>query len=71
MLVIIQFKLLFLTITFLAQFGKQNYGNYRQGAYIADPLLIHAELMTQIDDRLEETAGLIFAKYIEDRQQNA
>lgn len=59
------------TITFLAQFGKQNDGNYSQGVYIADPLLIHAELMTESDDRLEETAGLIFAKYIEDRQQNA
>lgn len=59
------------TITFLTQFGKQNYGAYHQGTYIADPLLIHAELMTESDDRLEETAGLIFAKYIEDRLQNA
>ncbi|BAZ09642.1 hypothetical protein NIES4071_14520 [Calothrix sp. NIES-4071] len=58
-------------ITFLAQFNNQNYGNYSQGTYIADPLLIHAELMTESDDRLEETAKLIFAKYIEDKQQNA
>lgn len=58
-------------ITFLAQFGKQNYGNYSQGAYIADPLLLHAELMTESDERLQETAELIFTKYIEPRQQNA
>jgi hypothetical protein len=58
-------------ITFLTQFGKQNYGNCIEGAYIADPLLIHAELMTENDDRIEETAELLFAKYIESRYQNA
>lgn len=58
------------TITFLKQFSKQNYGIYNQGTYIADPLLIHAELMIESDDRLEETAELIFAKYIEDKLQN-
>lgn len=59
------------TITFLRQFGKQNHGTYNQKAHIADPLLIHAELMIENDDRLEETAELIFTKYIEEKQQNA
>ncbi|BAZ17244.1 hypothetical protein NIES4071_91220 [Calothrix sp. NIES-4071] len=58
-------------ITFLTQFGKQNYGASIQGACVADPLLIHAELMTESDDRLEETAELIFTKYIKDKYQNA
>ncbi len=59
------------TITFLKQFGKQNYGTCIKGAYIAEPLLIHAELMTENDDRIEETAELLFATYIKDRCQNA
>lgn len=51
-------------ISFLKQFGNFNHGSYNQGSYIADPLLIHAELMIESNDRLEETAKRIFTKYI-------
>lgn len=51
-------------ISFLKQFGNFNHGSYNQGSYIADPLLIHAELMIESNDRLEETAQRIFTKYI-------
>lgn len=55
-------------ITFLAQFGNQNNGSYKQEEYIANLLFIHAELMLETDERLEETAELIFTKYIEGQQ---
>ncbi|BDA69202.1 hypothetical protein RIVM261_058650 [Rivularia sp. IAM M-261] len=55
-------------IYFLKQFGNLNHGSYDQGSYIADPLLIHAELMIESNDRLEETAKRIFTKYIISRQ---
>lgn len=57
-------------IYFLKQFGNFNHGSYNQGSYIADPLLIHAELMIESNDRLEETAKRIFTKYITIRQQD-
>ncbi|MDJ0616095.1 MAG: type IV toxin-antitoxin system AbiEi family antitoxin [Calothrix sp. MO_192.B10] len=58
-------------IIFLQQFGLDNAGDYNQAEPIADPLLIHAELMMENNERLEETAKRIFIKYIEPRQQNA
>jgi hypothetical protein len=58
-------------IKFLAKFGKQNCDNNNKIAYIADPLLVHAELMIESDDRLEETAEIIFSKYIEERQHSS
>lgn len=57
-------------ISFLKQFGNFNHGSYNQDLYIADPLLIHAELMIDSNDRLEETAKRIFTKYIISRQQD-
>ena len=58
-------------IIFLQQFGTQNACTDLQGEFIADPLLIHAELLMENNDRLRETAERLFAKYIEDRQKNA
>ncbi len=58
-------------IIFLQQFGSDNADDYNQRELIADPLLLHAELMMGNNERLEETAKLILAKYIKDRQQNA
>lgn len=57
-------------ISFLKQFGNLNHSSYEQGSYVADPLLIHAELMIESNDRLEETAKRIFTKYIISRQQD-
>ncbi|RUT02143.1 hypothetical protein DSM106972_062180 [Dulcicalothrix desertica PCC 7102] len=57
-------------ISFLKQFDNFNHGSYNQDLYIADPLLIHAELMIDSNDRLEETAKRIFTKYIISRQQD-
>lgn len=58
-------------IIVIQQFGLHNADDYNQPELIADPLLIHAELMIQNNERLEETAKRIFVKYIEARQQNA
>jgi hypothetical protein len=58
-------------IIFLQQFGSHNADDYDRPEPIADPLLIHAELMIGNNERLEETAKRIFANFIEARQQNA
>lgn len=58
-------------IIFLKQFGSQNFWNDNQPDSLADPLLIHAELLIENNDRRRETAERIFSKYIEDRQKNA
>ncbi len=57
-------------IIFLQQFGANNALNNKQEEFIADPLLIHAELMLSNDDRLMETAARIFNLYIEDIAKN-
>lgn len=57
-------------IIFIQQFGKQNAGCYNQPEPIADPLLLHAELLLSDNDRLRETAERIYEKFILDRQQN-
>ncbi|MBW4510311.1 MAG: hypothetical protein KME64_27900 [Scytonematopsis contorta HA4267-MV1] len=57
-------------IIFLQQFGKQNYGSYNRLEPIADPLLIHAELLLDNDDRVRETAERFFNKFIQYTQQN-
>ena len=58
-------------ITFLKKWTslatcKNNY-NFKNSHLLADPLLIHAELMMSKDERLRETAGIIFNKYIKPR----
>ena len=58
-------------IIFCKQFGFYNAYHYNQSEPIVDPLLIHAELRMENNERLEETAERIFMKYIKDRQQNA
>lgn len=52
-------------ITFLQQFGVNNALDNKQEEFIADPLLIHTELMLSNDKRLMETAARIFDLYIE------
>jgi hypothetical protein len=56
-------------IIFLQQFGDWNAFNDVDS--LADPLLIHAELMRENDERLSETAERLFDRYIEDRRKNA
>ncbi len=58
-------------IIFLQQFGTQNAFSNNQVDKIADPLLIHTELIKENNDRLTLTAERLFDKYIEDRRQNA
>jgi hypothetical protein len=58
-------------VIFLQQFGTQNALSNNQAEKIADPLLIHAELIKENNDRLTSTAERLFDKYIEDRRKNA
>ena len=58
-------------IIFIKQFGHQNFWHDFRPDPLADPLLIHAELLSENNDRLRETAERLFSKYIEDRQKNA
>jgi hypothetical protein len=52
-------------ITFLRTFGKENGYLLRENdLLIADPLLIHAELMMIPDDRIKEIAQQIYYQYI-------
>jgi hypothetical protein len=58
-------------ITFLKKYtihddAWKNNGNAKN-SNLADPLLIHAELMMSKDERLRETADIIFNKYIKPR----
>jgi hypothetical protein len=59
------------SITMLKQFGTKNQYKDNQYDYIADPLLIHAELALHPDERLKETARRIYNQYIVTRQQIA
>jgi hypothetical protein len=58
-------------ITFLKKWTSlatwKNNDNFKNSHLLADPLLIHAELMMSKDERLRETAGIIFNKYIKPR----
>ena len=57
-------------ITFLKKWTSRdtwkNNGNAKN-SNLVDPLLIHAELMMSKDERLRETADIIFNKYIKPR----
>lgn len=54
-------------VTFLKQFGTQNQWNNDDKYPIADPLLIHAELMIDPDSRLKEMANIIYEQKIAPR----
>jgi hypothetical protein len=51
-------------ITFLKKWISLDAWNNNENSILADPLLIHAELMMSKDERLRETADIIFNKYI-------
>ncbi|NMF85750.1 type IV toxin-antitoxin system AbiEi family antitoxin [Nodosilinea sp. P-1105] len=55
------------SITFLNQFGTSNAWDNNRFSYIADPLLLHAELSLETDERLKETAQRIFDDFIAER----
>ena len=54
-------------ITFLNQFGTSNPWENDRFPYLADPLLLHAELSLETDERLKETAQRIFDDFIAER----
>jgi hypothetical protein len=49
-------------VTFIRQFGTEN--PWTKASSLADPLLVHAELLTSTDDRLLETADILLDEYI-------
>ncbi len=53
-------------VVFLKSFGTDNSWQERSG--IAHPLLIRAELLTQNDSRLQETANLLLDRYIQEKE---
>ncbi len=55
-------------ITFIRQFGTEN--AWTKASSLADPLLVHAELLTSTDDRLHETADILLNEYIKPRDQH-
>ncbi|MBK1987482.1 hypothetical protein A0J48_008020 [Sphaerospermopsis aphanizomenoides BCCUSP55] len=58
-------------IIILKQFGNKNQLKYNSSEPVADPLLIHAELLLNPDTRLKETAKRLYEKYIITRQEIA
>jgi hypothetical protein len=54
-------------VTILEQFGTQNAWNSDEFKHLADPLLIHGELLIENDSRLCETASLLFDRFIAPR----
>lgn len=59
-------------IAFLQAFGQVKYQQNKLGGFqksLANPLLIHAELVRTGNSRLKETAQLIYDKYIEESAQ--
>lgn len=58
-------------IIILKQFGNNNQAKYDSSEFVADPLLIHAELCLYPDERLKETAKRLYEKYIITRQEIA
>jgi hypothetical protein len=51
-------------ISIFKQFGNKNQPKYPLSEFVADPLLIHAELSLHPDERLKETAKRLYEKYI-------
>jgi hypothetical protein len=58
-------------IIILKQFGNNNQAKHDSSEFIADPLLIHAELSLNPDERLKETAKRLYEKYIIIKQEIA
>ncbi|MDD1414987.1 hypothetical protein MEN41_10190 [Dolichospermum sp. ST_con] len=58
-------------IIILKQFGNNNQAKHDSSEFVADPLLIHAELSLNPDERLKETAKRLYEKYIIIRQEIA
>ncbi|MUG94628.1 hypothetical protein F7734_20565 [Scytonema sp. UIC 10036] len=58
------------SITILRQFGTQN--NYKDYEYkpVVNPLLIHAELALNPDERLKETANRLYNQYIYKKEKS-
>ncbi|MCC5632584.1 hypothetical protein LC613_33780 [Nostoc sphaeroides CHAB 2801] len=59
------------SITIVKQFGTQNKFKDHKNKCVVDPLLIHAELALNPDERIKETAYRIYKKYIAEREMNA
>lgn len=58
-------------IVFVQQFGTQNNWSEDGMETLADPLLLHAELLLISDERSQETADRLYRKYIAKRDKNA
>lgn len=57
------------TINFVRQFGSRNTWDNSPKPMLADPLLIHAEMMTlATDERVRETSDRLFKQYLLERQ---
>lgn len=57
------------TITLMRQFGSRNAWDNAPMPMLADPLLIHAEMMTlATDERVRETSDRLFKQYLLERQ---
>jgi hypothetical protein len=58
------------SITFMRQFGSHNAWHNSPAPMLADPLLIHAEMMTlATDDRIRETSDRLYNQYLAERQE--
>jgi hypothetical protein len=57
-------------VTLLHQFGQWN-SWWERDRTLASPLLLHAELLVEYDDRLRETATLLLDKYLPGRVADA
>jgi hypothetical protein len=58
-------------IVFVQQFGTQNTWSEDGMETLADPLLLHAELLLIQDERSQETADRLYTQYITRRDENA
>ena len=58
-------------IVFVQQFGTQNVWSEDGMETLADPLLLHAELLLIPDERVQETAARLYTNSIAPRQHNA
>ncbi|MFO8038895.1 MAG: type IV toxin-antitoxin system AbiEi family antitoxin [Sodalinema sp.] len=58
-------------IVFIRQFGTQNNWTEDGMKTLADPLLLHAELLLISDERSQETADRLYRKYVARRDENA
>jgi hypothetical protein len=58
------------SITFMRQFGSRNAWHNSPVPMLADPLLIHAEMMTlATDERIRETSDRLYKQYLAERQE--